>query len=69
MSKPTVHFAGQAEFITFDYQGEEVTVARVYALDHPKLGQQNVRTSRVIERRDDGSFETMNTVYVPEAAQ
>lgn len=39
--------------------------AFVEALDHPKLGHRTVRTSRVVKLNPDGSFETLNTLYVP----
>jgi hypothetical protein len=41
------------------------TVARVSALDHPVWGKDTVRTSVVLQKFSDGSFETMNTVYRP----
>jgi len=42
------------------------SLASVYALDHPRLGEQDVYTSTVI-RYDEatGVFETRNTVYFP----
>ena len=65
--KPIVHFYGQAHFDTFEHEGGAVTIANVYAINHPRLGNEYVRTSRVIARHEDGSFETLNTIYVPEA--
>lgn len=41
----------------------------VYALNHPKLGEGQVRTSQVMDIYDDGSFETMNTIYIPMKAK
>ena len=62
--KPVVFFRGKAQFI--DWAGKkDVQVARVDALNHPKLGACIVRTSQVMEIFDDGSFETMNTMYIP----
>jgi hypothetical protein len=53
----------------FDYKihdaGENIQMARVYALDHPRLGTQTVRTSKIVATFDDGSFETLNTIYKP----
>lgn len=40
--------------------------AYVEAVDHPRLGHQDVRTSRVIRiEPNTGVFETYNTVYKP----
>lgn len=62
-SKPTVRFTGPAEFL--DYFGKGNVVAHVWALDHPILGEEYVRTSRIVKTNEDGSFETLNTIYVP----
>ena len=40
--------------------------AIVYGLDHPILGRDTIHTSIVLKKHDDGSFETMNTLYVPD---
>lgn len=65
--KPTVHFMGEVE--VFDYKiektGREIQMARLYALDHPKLGTQWIRTSEIVQKFEDGSFETLNTIYKP----
>lgn len=60
MDKPIVYFRGKPTFDTSMFSGHEV--ARVYAVDHPKLGTGVVRTSAILEHFDDG-FETMNTIY------
>jgi hypothetical protein len=40
--------------------------AVVYALDHPRLGERLVTTSRVIcSNPETGAFETINTIYTP----
>lgn len=65
MTKPTVHFLGDAEFFKFDTDFGVVEVARVYGVDHPRLGRDWIRTSDVVKKNDDGSFETLNTLYVP----
>lgn len=40
-------------------------IAHGFALNHPRLGAQQVRTSLVISKAEDGkSFETLNTRYV-----
>lgn len=59
--KPVVTFVGPARF---SYSGDN-EVARVYALDHPRLGQTVVWTSIVQKHNPDGSFETLNTIYKP----
>ena len=62
-NKPIVHFDGEPHFwIWHDGKAE---VANVYALDHPRLGRTGVRTSVVVKKFEDGSFETLNTLYVP----
>lgn len=67
--KPTVQFLGTVEF--FDYEvpetGDIVQFARVHGLDHPKLGNCVIRTSRIVQKFEDGSFETLNTIYKPAA--
>jgi hypothetical protein len=63
--KPIVRFSGEPSF--FDYPGgEELPVARVHALDHPVWGDDIIRTSVIVAMNEDGSFETLNTRYVPE---
>ena len=74
--KPIVSFTGEAEFFSVFIRDEdkeeleldtnEVIVAGVYAINHPKLGRDRVRTSVVIYKFDDGSFETLNTIYKPQ---
>jgi|Laugrespbdmm15sd_2_1035082.scaffolds.fasta_scaffold43728_2 hypothetical protein len=73
--KPIVSFTGEAEFFSVFIRDEdkeelnldtnEVTVAGVHAINHPKLGSLKVRTSVVVKKNHDGSFETLNTIYVP----
>ena len=65
--KPVVHFNGEAFFRPYEVigSGETGEIAYVYAVDHPRLGRDNVTTSKVIKKFDDGSFETLNTLYVP----
>ena len=41
--------------------------AYVHALNHPKLGEMDVRTSKVISYdKQTGVFETLNSIYTPE---
>lgn len=63
--KPTVQFTGEAEFLNAKNGEEEWEYARVYALNHPRLGRQWVRTSAIVKKFEDGSFETRNTIYKP----
>lgn len=69
VSKPIVHFRGEASFHVAPYPdpetGKEWTYARVFSLDHPILGRDIVRTSEVLKIHEDGSFETRNTLYTP----
>jgi hypothetical protein len=71
--KPTVRYTGEAKFFNYyTYEKEDEltkdTVARVSALDHPVWGKDTVRTSVVLQKFSDGSFETLNTVYRSEKA-
>lgn len=61
--KPIVYFTGNAVFDTDMFEGHEV--AHVRPVNHPAWGSQRVRTSSVVNKFDDGSFETMNTMYKP----
>ena len=61
--KPVVHFIKGTE--SFYDAGADMKVARLRALDHPILGAQIVRTSVIVKEHDDGSFETLNTIYKP----
>lgn len=63
--KPIVHFIGKADIYQWPYSEESCEVALVYALDHPIWGKQEVRTSTIIKKNDDGGFETLNTIYKP----
>lgn len=60
--KPIVHF----EKDTFElHESHGGTYAKVYTYDHPRLGQEWVRTSLILRDLDDGGFETTNTIYKP----
>lgn len=61
--KPIVQFVGMPRF--FKYMGGGARVASVRAIDHPVWGFDEVRTSKVMKINEDGSFETLNTRYVP----
>ena len=66
MIKPVVCFSGDPYFYSIETaEGAAVGVAGVYAINHPKLGNNKVRTSVVVKKNHDGSFETLNTIYVP----
>jgi hypothetical protein len=62
--KPLVLYRGEPEFysVDHDHQGETWEYARVYGLNHPYLGECDIRTSQVL-RKFDGGFETRNTIY------
>lgn len=78
-TKPVVEFINGAKFIKrtltdsaviaeykqFIDETNSYELATVYAMNHPIFGQQLVRTSIVIKKHSDGSFETMNTIYQP----
>ena len=64
IEKPVVHYLGQPQYWMWDSKNEVAGLAVV--LNHPHLGAcPNVRTSTVLKKFDDGSFETRNTMYVP----
>ena len=74
--KPIVTFVGEADFFTdfitdeqkelYKQDSNENTQAVVYAVVHPILGRQRkIFTSIVVNKFDDGSFETLNTIYKP----
>jgi hypothetical protein len=61
--KPEVFFFGEPVFDTKLFPDTEV--AHVRALNHYVWGRDKIRTSRVVKKNDDGSFETLNTIYKP----
>ena len=74
--KPIVTFVGEAKFFEstitdvqkelYNYYSNEIIQAVVYGLDHPILGRDKITTSIVLYKFDDGSFETLNTIYKPQ---
>ena len=63
MVKPVVYFAGEPRFDTKLFSGHEV--AHIYTEDHHVWGRGKIRTSQVLNKFSDGSFETLNTMYKP----
>lgn len=64
IEKPVVHFIGEPHYWMWDSKNEVAGLH--FVLDHPWLGAcPNVRTSTVLKKFPDGSFETRNTMYVP----
>ena len=71
--KKTVNFTGEPEFIEWNGTVPDdlkqyapdgyLTLAWVYATNHPKLGRGNVRTSVVVKQYKNGNFDTLNTKY------
>ena len=58
--KPIIRYTGKPRF--FDEGIYEY--ARVYGLNHPKLGEGDVRTSMILSKDKNGTtFETMNSIY------
>ena len=58
--KPIIKYTGKPRF--FDEGIYEY--ARVYGLNHPKLGEGDVRTSMILSKDKNGTtFETMNSIY------
>jgi hypothetical protein len=80
ITKPTVRFLDKPEFHRIQLTSEELLVefaefldddgcyekAIVFGLDHPILGRDTIHTSIVVKKNEDGSFETLNTLYVPD---
>ena len=75
MKKPTVNFT-HCSFHTAHLpddllplygkyldNNQTIPYARVYALNHPKLGQGTIVTSLVVKRYKNGNFNTLNTKY------
>ena len=70
MNKHTVFFRGTPYFEQGTYINNKHNVvpferAHLAALNHPKLGRTYVVTSQIVEKYNDGSFETLNTFYLP----
>jgi hypothetical protein len=63
LTKPVVFYTGTPLFDTELFKGHEV--AHVRTVDHYVWGSDKVRTSSVLKKFDDGSFETCNTLYKP----
>lgn len=78
-NKPTVRFLGKPVFHRIEITSPAIRKeyeeyldaegcydkAIVFGLDHPILGRDTIHTSIVVKKNDDGSFETLNTLYVP----
>lgn len=61
--KPTVLFTQNTRYGDFN-----ITLgnrAYVRALNHPRLGMCDAHTTEVLKIAEDGSFETLNTIYKP----
>lgn len=83
ITKPTVRFLGLPKFQRIELISEELREefakflddegcyekAIVFGLDHPILGRDTIHTSIIVKKNDDGSFETLNTLYVPVAEE
>lgn len=60
--KPVVFYRGTAQII---HVGDGQRHANLYALNHPRLGCTDVRTSLIVHMSDGGIIETLNTIYEP----
>jgi hypothetical protein len=65
--KPIVIYKGDARFYWAEYNEGPWEYARVYGLNHPVLGETDIRTSQVL-RKFDWGFETRNTIYRQEGS-
>jgi len=61
--KPIYYFIGKARFT--NWQATDKIVAHLELEDGHPCGSDYVRTSTVVYKFDDGSFETLNSIYVP----
>ena len=61
--KPVYYFIGKARFTYWSDTDRQV--AHLELEDVHPCGDNYVRTSAVLYKFDDGSFETMNSIYVP----
>jgi hypothetical protein len=65
-NKPVVLYLGKARIEKWLYN-EDIEVAYLdFVVDHPALGSaNNVRTSAIVKKDEDGCIETRNTIYKP----
>lgn len=64
IEKPVVYFTNLPYYWMWNEKNEVASLELV--LGHPYLGDcLDVRTSTVLHKFDDGSFETCNTIYKP----
>lgn len=64
IEKPVVYFTDLPYYWMWDSKNEVASLR--FVLGHPYLGDcSDVRTSTVLQKFDDGSFETRNTIYKP----
>ena len=61
--KPVVRFVGSALFYNNFWNKP---IAKVYALNHPRLGAGVVYTTEIIDKISEDHFETLNTIYKSE---
>jgi hypothetical protein len=61
--KSTVFYTNVEYYQGQDEEGNPYLFARVHTLNHPKLGEDDVRTSRIIKFTGLGEFETQNNFY------
>jgi len=62
--KPTVYYAHRT--LELHLLEEGGMIARLYAMNHPRLGDGDIRTSRILSiDASTGTVETLNTIYAP----
>lgn len=68
--KPVVYYVGTPRFWNWNDDPTKPVATLPYVVDHPVLGTcVGVRTSIVLQQRNDGTIETMNTIYKPLAQE
>lgn len=60
MTKPIVSYIGLPSFFQRDNGS---WYAFVHAIDHPRLGGCEIRTSPLVSEPNDEQFETLNSIY------
>jgi hypothetical protein len=65
-AKPVVYYLCDPVFWNFNDRVDQPVASFAHVVNHPKLGSCEIyRTSLIIAKLDDGTIETMNTIYKP----
>jgi len=65
IKKPTVKYTGEVDYLkrfsAKDNKMVEIGVLNV--INHPELGSTRIYTSKIVNKSDNGNFESLNTFY------